>query len=51
MCQRQAAAGFFVEQSSSAYLAGVEQVARRERRGRFVTLFNDGGPELKIGPH
>jgi len=43
MCQRLAAAGFFVGQSSGAYLAGVEQVARRERRGRFVTLFNDLG--------
>jgi S-sulfo-L-cysteine synthase (O-acetyl-L-serine-dependent) len=43
MCQRLAAAGFFVGQSSGAYLAGVEQVARRLRRGRFVTLFNDIG--------
>jgi S-sulfo-L-cysteine synthase (O-acetyl-L-serine-dependent) len=43
MCQRLAGAGFFVGQSSGAYLAGVEQVARRERRGRVVTLFNDIG--------
>src|SRR5919108_6069353 len=43
MCQRLAAAGFFVGQSSGAYLAGGERVARRERRGRFVTLFNDLG--------
>jgi S-sulfo-L-cysteine synthase (O-acetyl-L-serine-dependent) len=43
MCQRLAGEGFFVGQSSGAYLAGVEQVARRERRGRFVTLFNDIG--------
>src|SRR5919106_4220435 len=43
MCQRLAAAGFFVGQSSGAYLAGVEQVARRQRWGRFVTLFNDLG--------
>jgi cysteine synthase B len=43
MCQRLAGAGFFVGQSSGAYLAGVEHVARRERRGRFVTLFNDIG--------
>jgi S-sulfo-L-cysteine synthase (O-acetyl-L-serine-dependent) len=43
MCQRLAAAGFFVGQSSGAYLAGVGQVARRERQGRFVTLFNDLG--------
>jgi cysteine synthase len=26
-----------------AYLVGVERVARRERHGRFVTLFNDLG--------
>lgn len=43
MCQRLASAGFFVGQSSGAYLAGVERVARRERRGRFITLFNDLG--------
>jgi S-sulfo-L-cysteine synthase (O-acetyl-L-serine-dependent) len=43
MCQRLAGVGFFVGQSSGAYLAGVEQAARRERRGRFVTLFNDIG--------
>jgi cysteine synthase B len=43
MCVRLAGAGFFVGQSSGAYLAGVERVARRERRGRFVTLFNDLG--------
>ena len=43
MCQRLAAAGFFVGQSSGAYLAGVEQIARRERPARFVTLFNDLG--------
>ncbi len=43
MCQRLAAAGFFVGQSSGAYLVGVERIAARERRGRFVTLFNDLG--------
>ncbi len=43
MCGRLARAGFFVGQSSGAYLVGVERVARRERRGRFVTLFNDLG--------
>jgi cysteine synthase B len=43
MCVRLARAGFFVGQSSGAYLAGVEQIARRERRGRFVTLFCDIG--------
>jgi cysteine synthase B len=43
MCVRLAAAGFFVGQSSGAYMAGVERVAQRVRRGRFVTLFNDLG--------
>jgi cysteine synthase B len=43
MCARLARAGFFVGQSSGAYMEGVERVARRERAGRFVTLFNDLG--------
>jgi len=43
MCWRLARVGFFVGQSSGAYLVGVERVVRRERRGRFVTLFNDLG--------
>jgi S-sulfo-L-cysteine synthase (O-acetyl-L-serine-dependent) len=43
MCGRLARAGFFVGQSSGAYMVGVERVARRDRRGRFVTLFNDLG--------
>jgi S-sulfo-L-cysteine synthase (O-acetyl-L-serine-dependent) len=43
MCVRLAAAGFFVGQSSGAYMAGVLRVAERERRGRFVTIFNDLG--------
>jgi cysteine synthase B len=43
MCWRLARAGFFVGQSSGAYLVGVERVVRRERRGRVVTLFNDLG--------
>lgn len=43
MCVRLARAGFFVGQSSGAYLVGVERIARRERRGRIVTLFNDIG--------
>jgi S-sulfo-L-cysteine synthase (O-acetyl-L-serine-dependent) len=43
MCVRLARTGFFVGQSSGAYMAGLEQVARRERRGRFVTIFNDLG--------
>ena len=43
MCIRLARAGFFVGQSSGAYMVGVERIARRERTGRFVTLFNDLG--------
>jgi cysteine synthase B len=43
MCVRLAAAGFFVGQSSGAYMAGVLRVAQRVRRGRFVTIFNDLG--------
>lgn len=43
MCVRLAGAGFFVGQSSGAYMTGVERVARRERQGRFVTVFNDLG--------
>jgi S-sulfo-L-cysteine synthase (O-acetyl-L-serine-dependent) len=43
MCQLLAGAGFFVGQSSGAYLAGVKHIARRERQGRVVTLFNDLG--------
>jgi cysteine synthase B len=43
MCVRLARAGFFVGQSSGAYMAGVERLARRERGLRVVTLFNDLG--------
>jgi cysteine synthase B len=43
MCARLAGAGFFVGQSSGAYMVGVDRIARRERAGRFVTLFNDLG--------
>lgn len=43
MCVRLAAAGFFVGQSSGAYMAGVARVAQRVRQGRFVTIFNDLG--------
>jgi cysteine synthase B len=43
MCVRLARAGFFVGQSSGAYMVGVERIARRERAGRVVTLFNDLG--------
>ena len=43
MCVQLGQAGFFVGQSSGAYMAGVARVARRLGRGRFVTLFNDLG--------
>jgi len=43
MCGRLARAGFFVGQSSGAYMVAVERVARREHRGRAVTVFNDLG--------
>jgi cysteine synthase len=42
-CAGGARAGFFVGQFSGAYIVGVERIARRERAGRFVTLFNDLG--------
>ena len=34
MCVRLARAGFFVGESSGAYMAGLERVGHRERRGR-----------------
>jgi cysteine synthase B len=43
MCARLGRAGFFVGQSSGAYMAGLERIARREGAGRFVTIFNDIG--------
>ncbi|GIX48247.1 MAG: cysteine synthase [Candidatus Tectimicrobiota bacterium] len=43
MCWRLAQAGFFVGQSSGAYMQGVYRVAQRIRAGRIVTLFNDLG--------
>lgn len=43
MCARLARAGFFVGQSSGAYMVAVERIARHERQGRLVTLFNDLG--------
>jgi cysteine synthase B len=43
MCGRLARGGFFVGQSSGAYVCAVERIARRERKGRFVTLLNDTG--------
>jgi cysteine synthase B len=43
MCARLGQAGFFVGQSSGAYMVAVERIARRERQARIVTLFNDLG--------
>jgi len=43
MCIRLAQTGFFVGQSSGAYLYGAQQIARRVRRGQIVTLFPDIG--------
>ena len=43
MCWRLARAGFFVGQSSGAYMQGVYTVAKTIRTGRIVTLFNDLG--------
>lgn len=43
MCWRLARAGFFVGQSSGAYMQGVYAVAKSLRAGRIVTLFNDLG--------
>ena len=43
MCWRLARAGFFVGQSSGAYMQGVYRVAQRIGSGRIVTLFNDLG--------
>jgi S-sulfo-L-cysteine synthase (O-acetyl-L-serine-dependent) len=43
MCTRVARQGFFVGQSSGAYLYGTRQIARRLRRGQIVTLFPDIG--------
>jgi len=43
MCWRLASAGFFVGQSSGAYMQGVYHVAQTIDAGRIVTLFNDLG--------
>jgi cysteine synthase B len=43
MCWRLARAGFFVGQSSGAYMQGVYAVAKTIRSGRIVTLCNDLG--------
>lgn len=42
-CQKLARLGFFVGQSSGAYLKGVESVVSRIERGVVVTVFNDFG--------
>lgn len=43
MCWRLARAGFFVGQSSGAYMQGVYRVAQTAPSGHIVTLFNDLG--------
>ena len=43
MCPRMAQQGFFVGQSSGAYLAGVRQIAKKVRQAKIVTLFPDLG--------
>src|SRR5919109_4552600 len=43
MCWRLARTGFFVGQSSGAYMQGVYTVAKTVRSGHIVTLFNDLG--------
>ena len=43
MCWRLAGAGFFVGQSSGAYMQGVYTVAQTVQSGHIVTLFNDLG--------
>ncbi|MEE9219539.1 MAG: cysteine synthase family protein [Acidobacteriota bacterium] len=43
MCSRLAGHGFFVGQSSGAFLAGALAVARRGKKARVVTLFPDLG--------
>jgi len=42
-CQKLARIGFFVGQSSGAYIKGVESVVSRLERGVVVTVFNDLG--------
>lgn len=42
-CQKLAKIGFFVGQSSGAYLRGVETVVSRIKKGVVVTVFNDFG--------
>ena len=40
MCWRLARSGFFVGQSSGAYMQGVYMVAKTAQSGHIVTLFN-----------
>ena len=43
MCHRLAQAGFFVGQSSGAYMVAVDQILRRDANANIVTLLNDTG--------
>jgi len=43
LCHRLAKAGFFVGQSSGAYMAAVEQILQRDADAYVVTLLNDTG--------
>ncbi|MDA1188503.1 MAG: PLP-dependent cysteine synthase family protein [Chloroflexi bacterium] len=43
LCRLLASKGFFVGQSSGAYVLGAYTIAKRERKGKFVTIFNDLG--------
>ena len=43
MCHRLARAGFFVGQSSGAYMAAVGQILRKDANASVVTLLNDTG--------
>ncbi|MBZ0270573.1 cysteine synthase family protein [bacterium] len=42
-CGKLARNGVFAGQSSGAFLKGVHEIAKREKRGRFVTVFSDIG--------
>ena len=42
-CSRLAKRGWFVGQSSGAYLQGAYEVAKQIKRGIIVTIFNDLG--------
>ncbi len=43
MCHRLARAGFFVGQSSGAYMVAVQQILRKDAQAHIVTLLNDTG--------